>query len=130
MTPLEETKDAAEIRRVACHPEVRPGLIGEVLETWTPPFPDGVHYLIEGDVLCIVIRKRPDVYECHVGALPGTRARDPARRAIEWVRQNTSCRLLMGHIPKTNLAALVNARAVGMKELTRYADKVLVGMEL
>lgn len=127
---MRETTDLAEICRVAFHPDVRAGILGEVPEGWIPPIKEGVHYLIEGDVLVIFVRLKADVYESHVGVIPGGRAKKSAIRAIQWLRDNTPCRLLIGYIPKNNLAALVNAKAVGMRQFSRFADTVMVGMEL
>lgn len=93
---------------------------------------EGVEWFVDGGVIVCFIRMRPGIWEAHIGALPEERGsvKKKALAAIEWLKDKHGPLYLMGSINKGNVPALANARAVGMKVLTRLADKTIVGMEV
>jgi hypothetical protein len=122
-----------EILRIATHPAVWPGFGGKAdPETWNPPMREGVEWFVDGATLVCFIRMRPGIWEAHIGALPEERGSVKAKAlaSIEWLKDKHGPLYLMGSIPKGNPAAIANARAVGMKVLTRLADRTICGMEI
>lgn len=130
MTP---THDSEAIRSIACVPSVWPGFGGKAdPEKWTVPIREGVDWLIgEGVVVCFM-KVRAKTWEAHIGALPEARGtvKAQALEAIQWLRETRGPGCLLGFIPRGNVAAVANARAVGMKVLLRMPDRTMVGMEL
>jgi hypothetical protein len=130
---LHSTQDPALVRSIACHPSVWPGFGGKSdPETWTVPIRDGVDWLIGDGVIVCFMQMRPKTFEAHIGALPEARGtvKAQALEAIQWLRENRGPGCLLGFIPRGNVAAIANARAVGMKVLLRMTDRTMCGMEL
>lgn len=122
-----------EILRIATHPAVWPGFGGKSDPAeWTPPMQDGIEWFIDGGVLVCFMRLNPGIWKAHIGALPEERGgvKAKALASIAWLKEKHGPLYLMGSIPKGNPAAVANARAVGMKVLTRLADRTLLGMEV
>lgn len=91
---------------------------------------DGIEWFIDGGVLVCFMRMNPGIWKAHIGALPEERGGVKAKAiaSIAWLKEKHGPLYLMGSIPKGNPAAVANARAVGMKVLTRLADRTLLGM--
>lgn len=106
------------IRSIITHPANFAGCVGEGDPTaWKPNMADNTVWLKAPGAVFMGFALTPVLWECHSAVVPEFRQRTKEyyQQAIDWMRENTTCRHLIGMIPEGNLLARVAAKAAGFK---------------
>jgi hypothetical protein len=113
--------DADYIKSILKHPSIWPFAMDDAVDkdTWEPPLAAINHWLMPdgGGALFLTYPHDATLWEAHSAVLPERRTQtvELYRQAFEYVRQNTSCKCLIGKIASGNYRARRAAEAAGMK---------------
>ncbi len=127
MIRFEPTRDLETVRTIMTHEKVWPYITDDAapsVESFVPVDSDYVCYLLcfDGDEilgLWMFVQTNAVLLEVHTCLLPKhgfARSREAAKKAAEWIWENTTCQRIWTQVPKNNRIALNFAKAAGMEE--------------
>ncbi len=127
MLHFSTTRDMEMVRTIMTHPKIWPYISDDgspSVETFQPVDSEYVCYLLCFDSdeilgLWMFVQTNAVLLEVHTCLLPKhgfARSREAAKKAAEWIWENTTCQRIWTQVPKNNRIALNFAKAAGMEE--------------
>jgi RimJ/RimL family protein N-acetyltransferase len=121
---LKPTTDTDRIRAVFTHPSIWPHITDDTCvptDEWEPVLVDGTHYLMpDDDSACFFLHRHTSLHwEVHSGVLPEHRgaSRTLVMDGLDWMRANTTARVISTYVPRGNFAAGALAKACGFSKV-------------
>jgi hypothetical protein len=124
--------DPARIAKVLRHPSVWPYITDDLTQgEWSPPIDAGRVYLMpDDDSACFVFSHHSGAMaEGHLAALPGSNADALGYQALNWMRENTPYRCLIGFVNARNRRACAYVERLGFVPVMQLPDAALKGGE-